>query len=152
MTLERGLEEDRTSLERSPSVRCRELCVHDPSVPDVQCLFCVQAGPVVEAKYEHADPRREGFERALKQISRYEFVGKEYAEQYLRHQYQRNCRPNTMRGTAKGIELFLVFVTKAGKTHLDVRDQVDHGIEHAQTSTKHGDGNDISKFVARWRS
>jgi integrase/recombinase XerD len=134
MTLERGLVEDRTSLERSPSVRCRELCVHDPSVPDIQCLFCLQTGPVVEAKYEQADPRREGFDRALKQLSRHEFMGKEYAEQYLRHQYRRNCRPNTMRGTAKGIELFLIFVTKAGKTRLEQITRADlYGfIEHQQ--------------------
>lgn len=100
MTLERGLEEDRTTLERSPSVRCQELCVHDPSVPDVQCLFCIQAGPVVEAKCERADPRREAFERVLKQLSRYQFVGKEgsAAENLGRKDYLRPWWTTVFRG------------------------------------------------------
>lgn len=134
MTLERGVEEDRTFLGGSPSVGCQELCVHDRSVPDIQCLFCVRAGPVVEAKYEQADPRREGFERVLNQLSKCPVLGREYAEQYLRHQYRRNCRPNTMRSTAKGIELFLSFVTSAGKTRLEQISRADlYGfIEHQQ--------------------
>ena len=58
----------------------------------------------------------------------------DYAEEYLRDQYRRGCRPNTMRSSSKGIELFLNFLTQAGKMSLDqiVREDLYGFIEREQ--------------------
>ena len=78
--------------------------------------------------------RRQTLERLLEKLSGKVFLGKAHAEEYLRDQYRRGCRPNTMRGSAKGIELFLNFVTKAGRTGLDQigREDLFKFIEHEQ--------------------
>jgi integrase/recombinase XerD len=73
-------------------------------------------------------------DRLLGKIQSGEFIGREYAEQYLRDQHRRGCRPNTMRGSVKGISLFLSFVTRAGKTAIEQisRQDIFSFLEHEQ--------------------
>jgi integrase/recombinase XerD len=80
------------------------------------------------------DPRKRVLERLLEKLCSKELVGRSSAERYVRDQYRRGCRPSTMRNNAQGIELFLSFVTKAGKTGLDHISRQDlYGfVEHEQ--------------------
>jgi integrase/recombinase XerD len=57
-----------------------------------------------------------------------------YVEQYLRDQYRRHCRPNTVRNSLKSINSFLFFLRNTGKTHLEEITREDLGafIEHEQ--------------------
>ena len=57
-----------------------------------------------------------------------------YVEQYLRDQYRRGCRPNTLRNSFIAIESFLLFLSKTGKIHLEeiVREDVGAYVEHEQ--------------------
>lgn len=73
-------------------------------------------------------------DRLLGKIRVGEFIGREYAEQYLQDQHRRGCRPNTMRGSVKGISLFLSFVTRAGKTDIKQisRQDIFSFLEHEQ--------------------
>jgi len=107
---------------------------HSVSGPGIQCLNCPWSGPVVEAEWDYAGPRRGAFDRLLKKLSDKEVVGRQYAERYLRDQYRRNCRPNTMRTSCTGIELFLSFIWGAGKTLLEqiTRDDLYGFVEHEQ--------------------
>ena len=107
---------------------------HSASGPEIQCLNCPWSGPVVEAEWDYVDPRQGAFDRLLQKLSDKELVGKQYAERYLRDQYRRNCRPNTMRSTCAGIELFLAFIGGAGKTVLEqiTRDDLYGFVEHEQ--------------------
>ena len=107
---------------------------HSASWPETQCLNCPWSGPVVEAEWEYVDPRQGAFERLLEKLSQKELVGSHYAERYLRDQYRRNCRANTMRSSCTGIELFLAFIGAAGKTVLEqvTRDDVYGFVEHEQ--------------------
>ena len=116
MTLETVTPEKYRLLKLSTSV---DLC----DLGEVPSFYTPVVPPVQHQV--HREPReergtcRQTLERLLENLSGKEFLGKTYAEQYLRDQYRRGCRPNTMRGNAKGIELFLSFVTKTGRTGLD---------------------------------
>jgi site-specific recombinase XerD len=116
MTLERITPEKYRLFEPSASV---DLC----DLGEVPSFYTPLATPIQHQV--HREPReergtcRQTLERLLKNLSGKDFLGKSYAEQYLRDQYRRGCRPNTMRSNAKGIELFLSFVTKTGRTGLD---------------------------------
>jgi integrase/recombinase XerD len=52
----------------------------------------------------------------------------------VRDQYRRNCRPSTLLSSCQAIELFLTFITRAGKTHLEqiTRDDLYGFVEHEQ--------------------
>jgi integrase/recombinase XerD len=63
--------------------------------------------------------RQRALERLLNKVSGTQLLGSHHAEQYLRDQYRRGCRPNTMRSSWTAIELFLCFITRAGKPHLE---------------------------------
>jgi len=73
-------------------------------------------------------------ERLLANISAKDLIGKEAVEQYLRDQYRRNCKPNTLRLAATSLTLFLTFLRNLGKTHLEQlqRQDVEAFIEHEQ--------------------
>lgn len=127
--------------------RCLEQCqppgLYDP-VPspysynvlgaEFQCLDCLRSGPVVEADWQYDDPRQTALERLLEKLIGKDLVGRQYAEQYLRDQYRRNCRPNTMRSSCTAIEFFLSFVAGTGKSHLEqiTRDDLYGFIEQEQ--------------------
>lgn len=57
-----------------------------------------------------------------------------FVEQYLRDQYRRGCRPNTLRGSFIAIESFLLFLRETAKTHLEeiVREDIGAYVEHEQ--------------------
>jgi integrase/recombinase XerD len=131
MTLERITPEKYRLFEPSTSV---DLC----DLGEVPSFYSPVALPIQQQV--HREPKvekgscQQTLERLLENLSGKEFLGKTYAEQYLRDQYRRGCRPNTMRGSAKGIELFLSFITKAGRTGLDQigREDLYRFIEHEQ--------------------
>ncbi|MCK4488114.1 MAG: tyrosine-type recombinase/integrase [Desulfobacterales bacterium] len=97
-------------------------------------MNCPWSGPVVEAEWDYVDPRQGALDRLLQKLSDKELVGRQHAERYLRDQYRRNCRPNTMRSSCAGIELFLAFIGGAGKTVLEqiTRDDLYGFVEHEQ--------------------
>lgn len=107
---------------------------HNALATEFQCLDCLRSGPVVEADWQYDDPRQAAFEKLLQKLWGEEFVGRHHAERYLRDQYRRNCRPNTMRASLTALELFLSFITGAGKTHLEqiTREQIYAFVEHEQ--------------------
>jgi integrase/recombinase XerD len=107
---------------------------HSASGPEIQCLNCPWSGPVVEAKWDYVDPRQGAFVRLLEKLSHKDLGGSQYAEEYLRDQYRRNCRSNTMRTSCTSIELFLAFMGAGRKTVLEqvTRDDVYGFIEHEQ--------------------
>jgi integrase/recombinase XerD len=63
-----------------------------------------------------------------------EIPGKEHVEAYLRDQYRRNCKPNTLRSTFTNRDIFLSFVKASGKSHLEeiTREDLFAFIEHEQ--------------------
>ena len=101
-----------------------------------QCLCCPGSGPVVEAQWdwEYNNPRKAALDGLLQRLWQKQFVGKQYVEKYLRDQYRRGCRPNTMRSSSTSIELFLSLVTTTGRTHLEqiIREDVYAFIEQEQ--------------------
>jgi len=78
--------------------------------------------------------RQQVLERLLANICAKDLIGKAFVEQYLRDQYRRNCRPNTLRLAATSLTLFLTFFRKLGKTHLEQlqRQDIEAFIEHEQ--------------------
>lgn len=123
MTLERVPIENCRCLEQcQPSDLCNPLAgSHDHNVlgTEFQCPDWLRSGPEVEAQRQYDDPRQAALERLLQKLSGKQLLGSHHAERYLRDQYRRNCRPNTMRSSCTAIELFLAFFTTTGKTHLE---------------------------------
>ena len=78
-------------------------------------------------KYQDENPRTwlfqqkrsQGLEDAMTRLSENDIPGKLHIEDYLRDQYRRNCRPNTLRNSLTSIALFLLFIKKLGKTRLE---------------------------------
>ena len=70
----------------------------------------------------------------LKKVFGDDLPGKEHLARYLRHQYRRNCRPNTLKNTHKTAEYFLRFLGKEGKGRLEEMSKWDMEafIEHEQ--------------------
>ncbi|NVM20462.1 MAG: tyrosine-type recombinase/integrase [Desulfobacterales bacterium] len=104
--------------------------LYSPVTPEIQPLDW----PVEKAKEMVPEPRRQAFDHLLGKLHGKQFIGMDYAEEYLRDQYRRGCRANTMRSSSKGIELFLNFLTQAGKMSLDqiVREDLYGFIEREQ--------------------
>lgn len=78
--------------------------------------------------------RQQVLERLLENITAHDLIGKVFVEQYLRDQYRRNCRSNTLRQAATSLSQFLTFYRKLGKTHLEQikRQDIEAFIEHEQ--------------------
>jgi integrase/recombinase XerD len=78
--------------------------------------------------------RQQVLKRLLENISAHDIVGKPLVEQYLRDQYRRNCRPNTLRLAATSLTLFLTFLHKLEKTNVEQlqRQDIEAFIEHEQ--------------------
>ncbi len=90
--------------------------------------------PKADAPPATASFRQQVLERLLKNLFAQKLVGKCYVEQYLRDQYRRNCRPNTLRLSATSLILFLSFLHRLGKTHLEQlqRQDIEAFVEHEQ--------------------
>jgi len=80
------------------------------------------------------ESRRQGLDNTLSKLSEKDIPGKSYINDYLRDQYRRHCRPNTLRNSLIAIDQFLGFITRAGKTHLEeiTREDLGAWIEHGQ--------------------
>jgi site-specific recombinase XerD len=63
--------------------------------------------------------RQRVLERILDKIAEQDLAGKLYVEQYLRHKYRCNCRPNTLKQAATSLMQFLSFADKIGKVRLE---------------------------------
>ena len=63
--------------------------------------------------------RGKALDHALEKVFTSDVPCKEHAAKYLRHMYRRNCKPNTIRGACTAILLFLLFLKRSGKTHLE---------------------------------
>jgi len=79
------------------------------------------------------DPRRH-LDRYLEKLSTLEIPGKQHVEAYLRDQYRRQCRPNTMRNALTAVHGFLDLAGKRGKACVEriSREDVEAWIEHEQ--------------------
>jgi site-specific recombinase XerD len=73
-------------------------------------------------------------ERLLNKITDQNLVGKVFVEQYLRDQYRRNCKPNTLRQAATSLTQFLTFFRNLGRTQLEQmkRQDIEAFVEHEQ--------------------
>jgi len=80
------------------------------------------------------ESRRQGLDNTLSKLSEKDIPGKPYIKEYLRDQYRRHCRPNTLRNSLIAIDQFLDFIKKAGKTHLEeiTREDLGAWIEYGQ--------------------
>jgi site-specific recombinase XerD len=78
--------------------------------------------------------RRRGLEKVLNKLSLLQIPGKEEVGEYLRDQYRRYCRPNTLRQSLITMDNFLAFIGKAGKVQLEeiIREDLGAWIEHEQ--------------------
>jgi integrase/recombinase XerD len=105
---------------------------YNPIEPEIQPKPCPVQSPDVHTTYHEL--RQRALERLLNKVSGTQLVGNHHAEQYLRDQYRRGCRPNTMRSSWTAIELFLSFITAADKPHLKqvTREDLFAFIEHEQ--------------------
>ena len=81
---------------------------------------------------EHRNPRR--VYHYIGKLLDQDLPGKRDVEQYFRHQYIRNCRPNTIKIIYGVLVPFLVFLKEVGKDCLKEvnRDDVEAFIEHEQ--------------------
>lgn len=108
-------------LEPCESVDCCDLgevpFFYTPIEPEIQPKPCPDQRADVDTAYKEL--RQRALERLLDKVSGRELLGRHYAERYLRDQYRRGCRPNTMRSSWTAIELFLSFITGADKPHLE---------------------------------
>jgi integrase/recombinase XerD len=106
-------------------------------------LNITDSGPKIQARTyfeEKADDdqtnqnRSLSLGRLLQKLSEKDIPGKEHIEEYLRDQHRRNCRPSTLRNSLNAIDAFLVFIKRAGKTHLEEITRSDRlaFVEHEQ--------------------
>jgi integrase/recombinase XerD len=81
----------------------------------------------------HSDIK-EGLRGILQKLWSREILGKDHVELYLRDQYRRNLRVDTIRNSFTAIASFLALAKQGGKNHLEEIDRADLGafIEHEQ--------------------
>lgn len=81
----------------------------------------------------HMECRR-GLDMSLKVLSKSDMLGKDYIEAYLRDQYRRRLRPNTMQNSLIAIESFISFIREQGKVYLEgiIRQDIEGWIEHEE--------------------
>ena len=90
--------------------------------------FLKPKDPVTQRQTE----RRRCFEKLIGKLVQRDIPGKELVEEYLRNQYRRNYRVNTMRNALFVIDSFLTFVKGLNKTdlntvtHKDVLAYIEH--------------------------
>src|SRR5210317_105579 len=105
----------------------------DPFYENLDCAFPLNLAKTFAPAPKPAY-RQQVLKRLLENISAQNLVGKSYVEKYLRDQYRRNCRPNTLRLTATSLTLFLSFFRQLGKTHLNQiqKQDIEAFVEHEQ--------------------
>ena len=98
--------------------------------------------PGSNLKARHLSPRnyrwhmecRRGLDMALKRLSEKALIGKGHIEAYLRDQYRRRLRPNTLKNSFRAIESFIFFIREGGKVCLEeiTRQDIEGWIEHEE--------------------
>jgi integrase/recombinase XerD len=70
----------------------------------------------------------------MRKLSERDLLGKSHMEAYLRDQYRRNLKPNTLRNSFITIDSFVSFLKRSGKMHLEEieREDLEGWIEHEQ--------------------
>ena len=90
-----------------------------------------QPGESVTARKERL--RRLTFVRIVQKISKQDIVGKEYAIQYLRHKFRRNCKKNSLINMEISLRFFLTELQIKGRTLEAInREDIEAFIEHEQ--------------------
>jgi len=95
---------------------------------------CLVEAEGAEQWWQRSHGRSRALVDVLEKLQAREIQGKEHVEEYLRDQYRRNCRPNTLRSTLTSLDLFLSFIRRSGKSHLEqiTREDLFAFIEHEQ--------------------
>lgn len=95
---------------------------------------CLVEAEAAEQWWQRSHGRSRGLADVLEKLQAREIPGKEHVEEYLRDQYRRNCRANTLRSTFTSLSLFLGFINETGNTYLDeiTREDLFAFIEHEQ--------------------
>ena len=77
---------------------------------------------------------RRGLDTALKKLGGKSIIGKDHIEAYLRDQYRRNLRPNTLGNALLTIDSFMSHIQKGGTARLEeiTRQDIEGWIEHYQ--------------------
>lgn len=91
-------------------------------------------------------PKKKPIDYVLTRLAGMDLPAKAHVEDYLRHQYRRNFKLNTMRSTLAGCELFLSFVKDQGKSELKqitrqdlegfVEQEIDRGLAIVTVKTR----------------
>jgi integrase/recombinase XerD len=83
---------------------------------------------------QRCNVRSQALDDVVEKLEQKEILGKEYVEGYLRDQYRRNCKANTLWSTFTNLDIFLSFVKASGKSHLEqiTREDLFAFIEHEQ--------------------
>ena len=77
-------------------------------------------------------PKKKPIECILERLAGMDVPEKSHVEDYLRHQYRRNLKANTMRSSLAGCEQFLTFLKEQGKTSLEqvTKQDLEAFVEH----------------------
>ena len=109
----------------------------DPFFENLDCAFPLNLAKTV-APPAKPTYRQQVLKRLLANISCHDLVSKPYVEKYLRDQYRRNCRPNTLRLTATSLTQFLTFLHQLGNTHLELMQRQDIEAFVAREASRYG--------------
>jgi integrase/recombinase XerD len=82
----------------------------------------------------YKNKRSQGLEATLKKLAGKDLPGKSHIESYLKDQYRRNCKPNTLNNSLNCIAAFLEFTKGSGITYLEeiTRADLSAYVEHEQ--------------------
>jgi integrase/recombinase XerD len=113
-----------------------------PLYLDIRPYLSPQANPQAQDKPTHISPRdrrfhearRRGLDAVLRKLSERDLPGRSHMEAYLRDQYRRNLKPNTLRNSFITIDSFVSFLKRSGKMYLEEieREDLEGWIEHEQ--------------------
>jgi len=80
--------------------------------------------------------RRQVLDKSLLRLSTLDISGKECIEEYLRHQYRRNFKASTIRGSYTGLSCFVTFLKEMGREGIKELRKADLEafVEHEQDS------------------
>jgi integrase/recombinase XerD len=90
---------------------------------DLHSIFGAHSFHLVAKKPQEHPPKISTrlclLERILNDISWADFPAKDHFANYLRRQYRRNCKPNTLKVAATSLKQFLSFYKMSGKQHIE---------------------------------
>jgi len=78
--------------------------------------------------------RRQALDKSLLRLSTLDISGKECVEEYLRHQYRRNFKASTIRGSYTGLSYFAKFLQEIGRKRITdiTKTDLEAFVEHEQ--------------------